>query len=229
MLTLLLIDDEADVEAFVRQSLPEGTTLAYASTLEAGIDQATTHDYDLILVDLRMPGTTNGDALTRVLEACPSTAVMVLTALHFPAYAASLIRQGAIWVSFKPDAAIEPAIAERLLREAIMFAIARYDAQRQQLLAHSEAASAIERLERELRELRPLSREIAVLQEQHRRQTLEIETCREGLDHLQERFSTQAAEREKGKWGLWARIIALAGTGLAALIGPWAASRWGKP
>jgi DNA-binding NarL/FixJ family response regulator len=211
----------------VQHAIPEGATLEYASSLTDGLTAASAHEYDLILTDLRMPGTTNGDALTKVLEVCPQTAVMVYTALHYPAYAASLIRQGAVSCVFKPDAAMEPEIAERLLREAMLFAVARHQAQQQQLLSMSQNAKAVEQLQREIKELRQVREQLAVTEARRAQDEEDIGALQTKLELLQAQLSARQAEREKGKWGMVGKVIAAIGAMLTAVLIPWLLQRLG--
>lgn len=226
--TALLIDDERSAFEFVRSSLPESYELSYASTLTEGERLAELHDYDVILVDLKMPLVENGDALTCMLKVSPASAVIVITSLHSLGYAVSLIRQGALWVTFKPDAALEPEIAKRLLAEAVAFAKARHDHQQQQLLSLSANAAAIEELRREMRKLRQHSERLAVIEAHLGDGEVEMKKVWERFDAQHASQALALVEREKGKWGMWAKVIGLVGTGLAAIIGPWAASRWGR-
>jgi DNA-binding NarL/FixJ family response regulator len=223
---LLLIDDELSIKAFVERSMPQGSTLDYAQTCEEGLKLLDTCEYDLILADLHMAGMTDGDALTAVLQKSSHVPVMVLTQLHFPAYAASLIRQGATWVHFKPDSSVEPVLAERLLGESMIFCKARHDAQRRELASASATTSAIERLEREVRDLLRDRERIAVLEEQHVDTEDEWRRLSDRIDAQRALQLAKDSERERGKWGMWAKIVGIVGTGLAAIIGPWAASRW---
>lgn len=209
--------------------MPEGSTLDYAQCLEDGLQLVERESYDLILTDLRMPGTVNGDALTATLERCPDAAVMVITALHFPAYAASLIRQGAVWVSFKPDAALEPEIAERLLQEAMLFAVARHESERSRAMNASVQAAEIAALQREVRELRSAKEHLIIIDTRYQQHQEDIQALETQVDRLNAQLSGRAVEREKGKWGLWGRVLGVIGTGLAAILGAWASGRWGKP
>jgi DNA-binding NtrC family response regulator len=230
VILVLLIDDEESAHLLVKQAMPEGARLDYADNLTAGLTMAAAQEYDLILTDLRMPGTTNGDALTKVLDVCPQTAVLVFTALHYPAYAASLIRQGAVGCVFKPDAAIEPEIAERLLREAMLFAVARHQAQQHQLLSLSQNAQAITELQREVRELRQVREQLVVTETRRKQDEEDIGVLQSKIDLLQAQLSARQTEREKGKWGLWAGIVTTVGTILTAVGVAWLAQRMGwKP
>jgi DNA-binding NtrC family response regulator len=224
------VDDDDAARLLVKRALPEGASLEYASTLRDGLDWAELQDFDLILTDLRMPGTVNGDALTRMLDAVPHGAVMVFTALHYAGYACSLIRQGAVWVVFKPDAAIESEVAERLLQEAMLFAVARHETEQQKLLNASQNAQAIERLERELRDLRQAKEHLAVVEARRVHNEEDIASLTTRLELLQAQLGARQAEREKAKWGFWTKVVTGAGASVAVLVSTWLAHKLGwKP
>ena len=231
---ILLVDDAPEVQDFVHASMPSGCSLDYAGTLKIGVEMAEETPYDLIITDLMMPDVSNGDALTVLLKAFPGTPIMVLTQMHFPAYASSLIRQGAVDVAFKPDGAIEPEVAQRQLGETMMFAKARFDYHQQQMVSTSANAAAIEELKREIRELRKDGERLARLEKSDQddnekmRELWKYHESREAAKALALAEAAVTAEHVKGKWMNLARIIGLIGTGLAAIIGPWAASKW-KP
>lgn len=224
----LLVDDETLVRAFVQQALLTGSTLDYAQTLAEGLQLADTQDYDLILADLRLPGCRNGEALTKLLEVCPDCAILVLTSLHSVGYAESLIRQGAVGVFFKPDAAMEPELATRLLQEAMIFAVARHEAQQQQLLRLSVTAQAVQRLQRDLAELRKLGEVVAVHEARRLADQARVLALEDDLERLEEKLAERSAAREQGRWGFWSKVMAVIGAAVAAL-GPWLMSRWNRP
>jgi DNA-binding NtrC family response regulator len=224
----LLIDDAPEVKDYVGRALPSGCSLDYAGNLAVGVQMAEATEYDLIITDLMMPDVNEGDVLTILLRQFPGTPVMVLTQLHSPYTASLMLRQGAMDVSFKPDKSMPIEIAHRQLGEAIVFAKARYDYHSQQMVSNSANAAAIEDLKREMRELRKDRDRLLALELQQTDDAEEMRGLWAKYEAQQTALSLREAEREKGKWGRMAQLIALAGTGLAALI-PWALSKWGKP
>lgn len=224
----LLLDDETLVRGFVAQAMLAGGTLDYAPTLADGLVLAQAHVYDLIIVDLRLPDCRNGEALTKMLDACPTTAILVLTSLHSVGYAESLIRQGATWASFKPDSALEPELASRLLQETMIFTVARHEAQQQQLLSLSQNAQAIQRLSKDLAELRKLGEVVAGNEIRRQADQTRLGALEADIEALQDKLSHREAAREQGRWGLWTKVMALIGAAVAAL-GPWLMSRWNRP
>src|SRR4051795_3211465 len=81
--TVLVIDDEKDLIELVRYNLDrDGFDVIAASDGRSGLDIATAHKPDLIVLDLMMPGT-DGLEVCRRLRADPRTArtpVIMLTA-----------------------------------------------------------------------------------------------------------------------------------------------------
>jgi DNA-binding response OmpR family regulator len=79
---VLAIDDEARVLAFVSRALrTEGLDVATASTGEEGFRLAVARLYDVIILDLLMPGSDGFAILGRVLHRRPNQSVIVLSCL----------------------------------------------------------------------------------------------------------------------------------------------------
>jgi DNA-binding response OmpR family regulator len=77
---LLLIDDDAELSRLVIRFLAhEGFETAWAGGGEAGIAQASAHDYSLILLDVMMPDTGGFDVLRRIRQRS-RVPVLMLTA-----------------------------------------------------------------------------------------------------------------------------------------------------
>ena len=80
---VLLIDDEPRILNFVRRGL-EAEGLDVDATLDGqeGLDLALTRSYDLVILDLVMPGLDGHAVLRRVVEQKPSQPVLILSALN---------------------------------------------------------------------------------------------------------------------------------------------------
>lgn len=79
---ILLVDDEPRILNFVSRALrAEGFDVEIASGGEEGTDAALAGEFDLIILDLRMPGMDGTMVLRRVMERKPDQAVLVLSAL----------------------------------------------------------------------------------------------------------------------------------------------------
>ncbi len=93
---LLVIDDEQRILDFVRRGLQaEGMTVDSASDGEQGLQLALARSYDLVILDLVMPGMDGNTVLRRILEQKPSQAVMILSALNDTASKVSSLEHGA--------------------------------------------------------------------------------------------------------------------------------------
>jgi DNA-binding response OmpR family regulator len=79
---VLAIDDEDRVLAFVSRALRhEGLDVTTASTGEDGFRLAMSDDYNVIILDLLMPGTNGFSVLRRILSVRPDQSVIVLSCL----------------------------------------------------------------------------------------------------------------------------------------------------
>ena len=79
---ILLIDDEQRVLCFVSRGLrAEGYTVDAADNGADGLRMALTGVYDLIILDLLMPGLDGPTVLRRIVRKLPSQSVMILSCL----------------------------------------------------------------------------------------------------------------------------------------------------
>jgi len=78
---LLIIEDEPKAAAYLRKGLTEsGFVVDVASTGSDGLDLAWTGDYDLIVLDVMLPGRDGWDVLKRLRDDGRQTPVLILTA-----------------------------------------------------------------------------------------------------------------------------------------------------
>lgn len=82
MMRILIIEDEAKIAAFLKRGLKEeGYAVDMAADGEQGYFLASTQDYDLVILDLMLPGGLDGLNLCRKLRAEGNEArILVLTA-----------------------------------------------------------------------------------------------------------------------------------------------------
>jgi DNA-binding response OmpR family regulator len=79
---ILVIDDEERILNFVSRGLgAEGYAVEVAADGAAGLDAALRHSYDLVILDLLMPGLPGFDVLARLIEQKPGQPVVILSAL----------------------------------------------------------------------------------------------------------------------------------------------------
>jgi DNA-binding NtrC family response regulator len=126
--TVLLIDDED----YVRESLAEllgrrGFEVREAASGDQALDQRQAEGVDLVISDLRMPGTTGSELVQALAEAAPGTPVLMLTAHGTVRSAVECLRAGACDYLLKPVDADELELAiERSLQEAARSRELRY-------------------------------------------------------------------------------------------------------
>jgi two-component system copper resistance phosphate regulon response regulator CusR len=93
---ILLIDDEQRILNFVRRGLEaEGMSVDTAARGEEGLRLALSRSYDLVILDLVMPGLGGHAVLGGILEQKPSQPVLVLSALNDTSSKVSSLERGA--------------------------------------------------------------------------------------------------------------------------------------
>ena len=93
---ILLIDDEQRILNFVRRGLEaEGMSVDTAARGEEGLRLALSRSYDLVILDLVMPGLGGHAVLEGILEQKPSQPVLVLSALNDTFSKVSSLERGA--------------------------------------------------------------------------------------------------------------------------------------
>lgn len=117
--TILVVDDEPAVRAFLRDLLvDDGARVTTARDGEEALAQIATREFDLVLVDLKMPGVGGTRVVERVRERWPDTAVIVLTGHGSLETAVEALRQGALDYLFKPSSTAQlRESVQRALRE----------------------------------------------------------------------------------------------------------------
>jgi two-component system copper resistance phosphate regulon response regulator CusR len=93
---ILLVDDEPRILDFVRRGLAaEGFSVDVASLGEEGLRKAVSQPYDLVILDLVMPGLDGTGILRKLLARKPSQAVLILSALSDTTTKVMLLELGA--------------------------------------------------------------------------------------------------------------------------------------
>ena len=122
-LRILLVDDEEIIHETIGEYLTESG--AEVSSLHDGIsavEDVECTDYDLMLVDVRMPGMDGFSLLKRVQQMRPEMSVVIITGLGSMETAIQALRMGAADFLPKPikllelDAVVEKALRVRSLR-----------------------------------------------------------------------------------------------------------------
>ena len=135
-ISVLLADDQPLLRRGFRMILEtedDLTVVAEASNGEEAVDLARRHAPDVVLMDIRMPGTDGIEATQQITAAGPLPKVLVLTTFDLDEYAFGALRAGASGFLLKDvrpgelvtairtvaagDAVISPRVTRRLLEE----------------------------------------------------------------------------------------------------------------
>jgi DNA-binding NarL/FixJ family response regulator len=165
--SILLVDDQALMRRGFRMILEaeeDLVVLGEAADGEEAVGLAHTLGPDVVLMDIRMPGTDGIEATSRILEADPAIRVLVLTTFDLDEYAFGALRAGASGFLLKDvrpsdlvaavrtvaagEAVVSPRVTRRLLEEYAQ-ALPLSEAQRNEM--HPKLSSLTER-EREILE-----------------------------------------------------------------------------
>ncbi len=124
---VLMIDDEAAIRESIETLLTlEGFRVSLAPDGAAGIDLLAKNSYDLLLLDLALPGESGIDLLPRIRELQPNLPVIMITAYGTVANVVDAIRAGADnfvqkpWDNEKLLADIRSAIGRHRAEEEVI-------------------------------------------------------------------------------------------------------------
>lgn len=100
---ILVVDDEEIMRSFLRDVLSgEDYQVDVVPTGEEAIEEAGTKEYDLVITDIKMPGTNGIEVLREVKERSPKTEVVVMTAYASLESAVESMKMGAADYITKP-------------------------------------------------------------------------------------------------------------------------------
>lgn len=124
---ILIIDDEAAIrESLETMLMLEGFTVALATEGSSGMEQLAKNHFDLLLLDLALPGESGMDLLPRIVEMYPTLPVIMITAFGTMGNVVEAIRAGAEnfvqkpWDNEKLLADIRTAIARHRAEEEVI-------------------------------------------------------------------------------------------------------------
>ena len=84
-MNILLVEDEARVADFIRRGLAaEGWSIDHAADGEDALEHAASNTYDVILLDLMLPGIQGQDVCRKLRARRSKTPILMLTALDSP-------------------------------------------------------------------------------------------------------------------------------------------------
>lgn len=103
MASILIVDDDPQLrQSFEKLLVQEGHTVRLASTAESGIVQVRTHRFDLLIMDVRLPGMSGLEAFQRVRTFQPKLPVIIMTAYSSTETAIEATKMGAFDYVLKP-------------------------------------------------------------------------------------------------------------------------------
>jgi two-component system response regulator AtoC len=131
-LDILIADDEPELRAGIRSQLtPRGFHIAEAADGDSAWNQLQETAFDLVLLDVKMPGLNGLEVLQKIKASRPSTTVAIITAHANLRDAIKAIQDGAFDYIEKPlqpdklDQLIDKALAARQLVEEVAFSSPR--------------------------------------------------------------------------------------------------------
>ncbi|MES2393394.1 MAG: sigma-54 dependent transcriptional regulator [Acidobacteriota bacterium] len=124
---ILIIDDEAGIRDSLETLLTlEGFKVEMAGDGHSGLDALTRHSYDLLLLDLALPGESGIDLLPRIKSLVPDLPVIMITAYGTVGNVVDAIRAGAAnfvqkpWDNEKLLADIRAAIGRNVAEQEVV-------------------------------------------------------------------------------------------------------------
>lgn len=103
---ILVVDDEKNIRLYMEHLLQrDGYEVKTAENGEIALSFIATEEFDIVLLDLMMPGINGLEVLTNLHECCPETVVILLTAYASLETAVEALRHGAHDYLFKPSQA----------------------------------------------------------------------------------------------------------------------------
>jgi DNA-binding NtrC family response regulator len=115
--TVLIVDDEAIVRESLKDWLKDNYRVATAETGEEALELIEKQDFDILVVDVRLPGKSGIQVLKEVKEVKPYIESIVITGYPTVDLAVDAMKLGAVDYLVKP---IAPDDLERLIRATLL-------------------------------------------------------------------------------------------------------------
>ena len=146
---LLLIEDNPGDARLVREVLRETPEIDIHTVdrISLGVEYLTSHQTDVVLLDLGLPDSQGLDSLRAVYDAAPNVPIVVLTGHDDEEIGRTAIRQGA------QDYLVKPILSGRILSRILHFAVERKRAEEEE---RKHSAQLIEKNE----ELRAMTQQL---------------------------------------------------------------------
>jgi CheY-like chemotaxis protein len=114
---VLIVDDEAILRESLRDYLRDTCQVVTARTGEEALELIEKQDFDILVIDMRLPGKTGLQVLREVKESKPYVKSIVITAYPSAESAVEAMKLGATDYLIKP---VAPDNLERLIRETLL-------------------------------------------------------------------------------------------------------------
>ena len=115
--TVLIVDDEAIVRESLKDWLKDTYRVATAKTGEEALELIEKEDFDILVVDVRLPGKSGIQVLKEVKEVKPYIESIVITGYPTVDLAVDAMKLGAVDYLVKP---VAPDDLERLIRATLL-------------------------------------------------------------------------------------------------------------
>ncbi len=117
MSRILVVDDERNVLSGFEEVLgSEGHEVIPARRAQAALECIEAEEFDLVIMDIRMPGMSGLDALRQIKERCPKLPVIIMTGAGTMETAVEATKRGAFDYHLKP---FEPADMLQTIEKAL--------------------------------------------------------------------------------------------------------------
>ena len=100
--SLLIIEDEAILRQSLNDSLKDSHAVTTAETGEQALELIKQKDFDILIVDVRLPGKSGIEVIREVKQAKPYVRSIVITAFPSVELAVEAMKQGAVDYLVKP-------------------------------------------------------------------------------------------------------------------------------
>ena len=124
---VLTVDDELGVREAIRQVLQDDCNILEATDSPSALAQLRSHDVDLVLLDVRLPGDSGLDILERIKGLEDSMEVIMVTAVNDVRTAVVAMQRGAYDYVVKPfdvdemQALVRRALEKRALQQEVLY------------------------------------------------------------------------------------------------------------
>jgi diguanylate cyclase (GGDEF)-like protein len=122
MSAILLIEDDPGDALLIKEMLEQQECKACLVTVERlaeGISYLQQNSCDVVLLDMNLPDSNGLSTITRLLDAAPSTPIIVLTGLSDESFGVDAVKSGA------QDYLVKGNIDGRILKRAMFYAVER--------------------------------------------------------------------------------------------------------